>query len=84
MATYFRVDEAQRAHVAATEARRQREEQEVEAEEEITRKVECPDCGAVVGLRCKGTGASGGLKKKSHRARFRLARQLTDQKGTTS
>ncbi|MFD4343428.1 hypothetical protein ACFWQ6_00850 [Streptomyces coelicoflavus] len=84
MASYFRVDEAQRAHTAAVEARRQREEQDLEAEEETTRKVECPDCGATAGLRCKGTGASGGLKKKSHRARFRLARQLTDQKGTAS
>ncbi|MFD4258216.1 hypothetical protein ACFWR9_11445 [Streptomyces sp. NPDC058534] len=84
MDCYFRVDEAQRAHAAATEARRQREEQDLESEEEITRKVECPGCGAAAGLRCKGTGASGGLKKKSHRVRFRLARQLNDQKGTTS
>lgn len=73
---YSNIDTRQRAHLEATEARRREDEKELEAEEEITRKVHCPTCGSEAGLKCRGTGASGGLKKKSHVARFRLARSL--------
>ncbi|MET9815312.1 hypothetical protein [Streptomyces sp. NPDC006355] len=78
---YTGVRTRQKEHEEATEARRRQEEQDLEAEEEITRKVECPFCGAAAGMRCRGTGASGGLKKKSHADRYRLARGLNDATG---
>lgn len=81
--SYKIVDQRKREHGEAEEVRRRREEAELDAEEEVTRKVECPTCGAVAGMKCRGIGASGGLKKKSHRDRFRLARQLTDTRGTS-
>jgi hypothetical protein len=74
---YLDVETRQKEHHEATEARRRQEEKDLEAEEEITRKVECPFCGVAAGLKCRGTGASGGLKKKSHADRYRLARGLT-------
>ena len=74
---YMDVENRQKEHHEATEARRRQEENDLEAEEEITRKVECPYCGVAPGLRCRGTGASGGRKKKSHADRYRLARGLT-------
>lgn len=75
---YSDLDTRQKAHLDAVEARRLEDEKELEAEEEITRKVVCPTCGSEAGLKCRGTGASGGLKKKSHRDRYRLARGLQD------
>jgi transcription elongation factor Elf1 len=75
---YTAVRTRQKEHEEATDARRRQEEQDLKAEEEITRKVECPFCGSAAGMRCRGTGASGGLKKKSHSDRYRLARGLND------
>ncbi|MEU0459192.1 hypothetical protein ABZ322_41010 [Streptomyces sp. NPDC006129] len=75
---YTGVRTRQKEHEEATEARRRQDEQDLEAEEAITRKVECPFCGAAAGMKCRGTGASGGLKKKSHADRYRLARGLND------
>ncbi|WP_228916864.1 hypothetical protein [Streptomyces sp. DH20] len=75
---YIGIETRQKEHEEATDARRRQDEQELEAEEEITRKVECPFCGAAAGMRCRGTGASGGLRKKSHADRYRLARGLND------
>ena len=42
---YMDVENRQKEHHEATEARRRQEENDLEAEEEITRKVECPYCG---------------------------------------
>lgn len=78
---YIDIDTRQKEHQEATEDRRRHEEKELEAEEEITRKVECPTCGVAASLKCRGMGASGGLKKKSHAARYRLARGLNDTTG---
>ncbi|WP_432169074.1 zinc finger domain-containing protein [Streptomyces sp. 1222.5] len=75
---YNTVRRRMREHENATDARRRQEQEELEAEEAITRKVQCPFCGVEAGLKCRGTGASGGLKNRSHRDRFRLARQLND------
>ncbi|MFD6790783.1 hypothetical protein [Streptomyces anthocyanicus] len=65
-----------RENEEATDARRRQEDQDLAAAEEITRKVVCPTCGSEARMRCRGTGASGGLKKKSHADRYRLARGL--------
>lgn len=81
MDAYTGIRTRQKEHEEATEERRRQEEKDLEAEEEITRKVECPTCGMAIGLKCRGTGASGGLKKKSHVARYRLARGLDDTTG---
>jgi len=81
VAAYTNVKTRQQEQEKATDARRRQEEEELAAEEEITRKAECPTCGSAAGLKCRGTGASGGLKKKSHAARFRLARGLNDAPG---
>ncbi|MGW3383499.1 zinc finger domain-containing protein [Streptomyces albogriseolus] len=63
------MDTRQKEHHEAVEDRRRREEKELEAEEEISRKVECPTCGSAATLKCRVTGASRGLRKKSHTAR---------------
>jgi hypothetical protein len=81
MDAYTGIRTRQKEHAEATEARRRQEEKDLEAEEETTRKSECPTCGVTAGLKCRGTGASGGLKKKSHAARYRLARGLDDATG---
>ncbi|MFJ1653499.1 hypothetical protein ACIOC2_19340 [Streptomyces sp. NPDC088337] len=78
MAVYNRVREQQRDHDHAVRAQQEREAAELAAEEEITRKVACPFCGAEAGLSCVGTGRSGGLRRKSHADRMRLARSLND------
>ncbi|MER5213678.1 hypothetical protein ABT063_24680 [Streptomyces sp. NPDC002838] len=57
---------------------RSREESERRmAEEEVSRKVECPFCGAAAGSSCRTTGAASSARS-SHRDRFRLARSLND------
>lgn len=81
MDVYNDISKRQKEHEEAAENRRRRDEQDLEAEEQVTRKVECPFCGVAPGLKCRGTGASGGLKKKSHADRYRLARSLTDTSG---
>ncbi|MGI5286612.1 zinc finger domain-containing protein [Nonomuraea polychroma] len=50
--------------------------QRLMAEEEITRKVECPYCGAVPQLGCRTVGPRRALRAESHRDRYRLARGL--------
>lgn len=82
LAVYIDIDGRQNEHQAAAEKQRLQDEQDLEAEEAITRKVECPYCGAAPGAKCRGTGASGGLRKKSHADRHRLARGLTDSPST--
>jgi hypothetical protein len=52
--------------------------QEARAEEEITRKAQCPDCGAIPGVACRTTGEARHVRSWSHRSRFRLARSLND------
>ncbi|MGW4102079.1 zinc finger domain-containing protein [Streptomyces sp. NPDC004976] len=81
MEAYNDLESRKREHEEATEARRRQEEQELAVEEEVTRKVTCPICGSEAGMKCRGTGASGGLKKKSHADRSRLARGLGDSRG---
>jgi hypothetical protein len=78
MTTYNRVRGDQREHEHAVDAQRKQEAAELAAEEEITRKVACPTCGAEAGLSCVGTGRSGGIRKKSHADRVRLARGLNE------
>ncbi|MEU3899755.1 hypothetical protein [Streptomyces sp. NPDC045251] len=78
MEMYNRVSGQQREHEKAVQARKEREEAELAAEEEITRKVACPTCGAEAGLSCVGTGRGGGIRKKSHADRNRIARSLLD------
>jgi hypothetical protein len=78
MRAHDRVYENKREHHEASEEQRRIIEEEVAAEEEVTKKVECPFCGASAGMNCRGTGAGGGLRKRSHRDRFRLARSLND------
>ncbi|MFC8520796.1 hypothetical protein [Streptomyces sp. NPDC057257] len=78
MTTYNRIRGQQKEHEHAVEAQRKREAAELAVEEEITRKVACPTCGAEAGLSCVGTGRSGGLRKKSHADRVRLARSLNE------
>lgn len=80
MAAYDRIRGQQRENDQAVRAQQERAEAELAAEEEVTRKVACPYCGAEASLSCVGTGRSGGIRKKSHADRFRLARQLTDRK----
>jgi hypothetical protein len=48
------------------------------AEEEISRKAECPHCGACPGAACRTTGEVRHMRSWSHRSRFRLARSLND------
>lgn len=48
------------------------------AEEETTRKVECPYCGAHPGASCRTTGALQTVRTDSHRDRYRHARNLHD------
>ncbi|MBQ1096318.1 hypothetical protein KBY55_09500 [Streptomyces sp. b94] len=83
MGAYNGLKGRKREHEEAVETRRRQEDQELAAEEEITRKVACTTCGSEAGMRCRGMGASGGLKKKSHADRYRLARSLGpgDSKG---
>lgn len=78
MRAHDRVYENKHDHFEAVGKQRMSEAAELAAEEEITRKVECPYCGVSAGMKCRGTGASGGLKNKSHRDRYRLARSLND------
>ncbi|MFE2262558.1 zinc finger domain-containing protein [Streptomyces griseosporeus] len=78
MAAYNRVRTEQQDHERATREQQERDEAELAAEEEITRKVACPYCDAQAGLSCVGTGRSGGIRKKSHADRIRLARRLND------
>ncbi|MGW0993513.1 zinc finger domain-containing protein [Streptomyces sp. NPDC002523] len=59
-------------------ARAQEHRERVQAEEEITQKVECPHCGAASGAPCRTTGPARQVKTESHRGRFRLARSLND------
>ncbi|MFF1300240.1 MULTISPECIES: hypothetical protein [unclassified Streptomyces] len=78
MFAHDRLYENKREHYESSEEQRRITEEEISAEEEVTKKVECPFCGALVGMNCRGTGAGGGLRKRSHRDRFRLARSLND------
>ncbi len=78
-AAYKDIRGRQREHEHSTRAQQERDEAELAAEEAVTQKVACPYCGAEVGLRCVGTGRSGGIRKKSHADRFRLARGLNDK-----
>lgn len=78
MAAHNRVEGKRREHEHAVRAQQEREEMELAAEEEITRKVACPYCGAEASLSCVGTGRGGGIRKKSHADRIRLARQLNE------
>lgn len=78
MNAYRDLKDQRRKHDESVDARRRQDEQDLEVEEEITRKVECPHCGSAAGLKCVGKGASGGLRKKSHRPRYNLARSLND------
>jgi len=86
MEAYNDLKRQKREHEEAVEGRRRQDEQALAAEEEITRKVACPTCGSEAGMKCRGTGASGGLKKKSHADRYRLARGLAEgtARGQTS
>jgi hypothetical protein len=76
--TYNRIRGQQRAHEKAVQAQRDQEAAQLEADEEISRRVACPTCGAEASLSCVGTGRSGGIRKKSHADRMRLARSLND------
>ncbi|MGW1961809.1 zinc finger domain-containing protein [Streptomyces sp. NPDC001935] len=78
MTAYNRVRGEQKQHEKSVDEQKARQEAELAADEEITRKVACPTCGAEAGLGCVGTGRSGGYRKKSHADRFRLARSLND------
>ncbi|MGP3737582.1 zinc finger domain-containing protein (plasmid) [Streptomyces sp. GDS52] len=72
-----------RENEEATERQRCQDDQYLAADEEITRKVSCPTCGSEARMKCRGTGVSGGLKKKSHTDRYQLTRSLgpDDSKG---
>lgn len=48
------------------------------AEEEITRGVECPYCGAASGSSCRSTGPARVVRTNSHRDRYRFARSLNE------
>ncbi|MDX3026734.1 zinc finger domain-containing protein [Streptomyces scabiei] len=80
MTAYNRVRSQQQEQEREARERQERTEAELEAEEQITRKVACPYCGAEASLSCVGTGRSGGIRKKSHADRIRLARGLNDGK----
>lgn len=62
----------------ADNARAQQHRERMHAEEEITRKVECPHCGAAPDTTCRTTGPNRQVKTESHRSRYRLARHLND------
>lgn len=65
----------------AGEAARRRQQaayEETMRQEEISRKVECPACGAVPGKSCRTTGEFRNVRTHSHRDRWRLARSLND------
>ncbi|MCX4816664.1 hypothetical protein OG601_39385 [Streptomyces sp. NBC_01239] len=79
MASHSAIREKQREHNAAVRTQEELDQAALDAEEAVTRKVACPYCGAEAGLSCVGAGRSGGLKKKSHADRFRLARSLNDR-----
>jgi len=57
---------------------RARKEAQRETDEAITRKVECPYCGAQPGDVCRTVGLARNSKLDSHRDRYRLARSLND------
>lgn len=64
-------EEAARARAAADSER-------LAAEEEITRKVTCPACGAEPEEKCRSLGRVSTVRTQSHQRRFRLARSLND------
>ncbi|MFD7793619.1 hypothetical protein [Streptomyces sp. NPDC059759] len=78
MAAYNQVRGERKDYDRSAIAQKEQRDAEVAAEEEITRKVACPTCGAEAGLSCVGTGRSGGYRRKSHADRARLARSLND------
>jgi hypothetical protein len=84
MTTYNRVRGQQREHEDSLDSQRKLQAAELAAEEEITRKVACPTCGAEASLSCVGTGRSGGIRKKSHADRIRLARSLNEGAAPTA
>ncbi|WAZ20188.1 hypothetical protein STRCI_001287 [Streptomyces cinnabarinus] len=74
-------DERVERNRAADEVRmdRWREAQERKmAEEEVTRKVECPYCGASPGTSCRTAPPARAVRTGSHRDRCRLARGLNE------
>ncbi|MFF0139688.1 hypothetical protein ACFYRN_24945 [Streptomyces sp. NPDC005227] len=78
MAAYDRIRAERKEYDRSVNAQKEQRDAELAAEEEITRKVACPTCGAEAGLSCVGTGRSGGYRRKSHVDRVRLARSLND------
>jgi hypothetical protein len=67
----------ERARIARRE-RGQAAYEKARADEEITRKAECPHCGAEPGTACRTVGEVRHMRSWSHRSRFRLARSLND------
>ncbi len=74
-------EEAAKADEAARREREQAWNERRAAEEEVTRTVECPSCGAPAGRVCR-TAPRGHPSSVSHRGRFRLARSLNDGAGS--
>lgn len=76
----------EKTEIWASRAKLEKERYErLMSEEEITRKVECPYCGAAPQTSCRSTGPSRGARTESHTGRYRLARGLDDKvwKGRT-
>ncbi|SBT89393.1 hypothetical protein GA0115233_100940 [Streptomyces sp. DI166] len=70
----------QKYEIWASRAELEKERHErLMAEEEITRKVECPYCGAAPQTSCRSVGSSRSVRTESHRGRYRLARGLDDK-----
>lgn len=83
IAEAIRVYKETRQHKWDTRAARaqlEREQRErLVAKEEVTRKVECPYCGAAPQTSCRSTGPSRAVRTESHTGRYRLARGLNDK-----
>lgn len=75
-------DEATSRNQERRQVARQREAEDYQrrmAEEEITRKVECPYCGAAPQASCRTVGPTRSVRTDSHRDRYRLARRLNEE-----
>lgn len=73
----WRDAQARQEHAAVDEQARYAADAEAsQREEDITRKVECPACGANPGRPCRTTGDARTRRSLSHRARWRAARHL--------